>query len=243
MIKLKIISNRSLCQTSLDITVEKIFYNYLLSRKNLKKDDQVNFNKKIVFKNDDFSSKNILKDSKIIDFLKDFEIDSIVLREKDLSESSYKSLYKNILKISSKYNIDLFAHSYYKDALYMEGGKIHLPLYIFEEICEKIDSEEKDNKSLDKFFKCYKEIGVSVHSIDEAKRAESLGASYLTFGHIFETDCKKGLEPRGLKLLRELCSSVEIPIYAIGGITPQNAYLAVENGAKGVCIMSGIMKL
>lgn len=208
-----------------------------------KKDDQVNFNKKIVLKNDDFSSKNILKDSKIIDFLKDFEIDSIVLREKDLSESSYKSLYKNILKISSKYNIDIFAHYYYKDALYMEGGKIHLPPYIFEEICEKINSEEKDNKSLDKFFKCYKEIGVSVHSIDEAKRAESLGASYLTFGHIFETDCKKGLEPRGLKLLRELCSSVEIPIYAIGGITPQNAYLAVENGAKGVCIMSGIMKL
>lgn len=37
MIKLKIISNRSLCQTSLDITVEKIFYNYLLSRKNSKK--------------------------------------------------------------------------------------------------------------------------------------------------------------------------------------------------------------
>ena len=62
MIKLKIISNRSLCQTSLDITVEKIFYNYLLSRKNSKKDDQVNFNKKIVLKNDDFSSKNILKD-------------------------------------------------------------------------------------------------------------------------------------------------------------------------------------
>lgn len=137
MIKLKIISNRSLCQTSLDITVEKIFYNYLLSRKNSKKDDQVNFNKKIVLKNDDFSSKNILKDSKIIDFLKDFEIDSIVLREKDLSESSYKSLYKNILKISSKYNIDLFAHSYYKDALYMEGGKIHLHYIYLKKYAKK----------------------------------------------------------------------------------------------------------
>ncbi|MEG0250945.1 MAG: thiamine phosphate synthase [Peptostreptococcus sp.] len=354
MIRLKIISNRSLCHASLNITIEKILYNYSLSRKNHQKHKQVDlkkknnkkinkkfdliyensslntsFDKKIIssnceniemmrkdsknyptkiedkilegklseketFKNYDFDDEKRLKNQKMIDFLKNFEIDSIVLREKDLNESDYKNLYKEILDISSKYNMYLFAHSYYKDALYMEGGKIHLPLYIFEQICNKIDSAKKDSKnyennrkcnldyenndispindldsskvlsssksssdnknleyrkksydkkSLDKFFECYKEIGVSVHSIDEAKRAESLGASYLTFGHIFETDCKKGLEPRGLKLLKELCSSVAIPIYAIGGITPQNAYLAVENGAKGVCIMSGIMKL
>ena len=48
-------------------------------------------------------------------------------------------------------------------------------------------------------------IGVSIHSAEEAKEAVSLGASYLTAGHIFTTDCKKGVPARGLEFLKEVC--------------------------------------
>ena len=85
-------------------------------------------------------------------------------------------------------------------------------------------------------------IGVSVHSADEAAEAERLGASYVTAGHIFATDCKKGVPPRGLEFLRGVCEKVKIPVYAIGGINAENAKSAVGAGADGVCIMSALMK-
>ena len=84
-------------------------------------------------------------------------------------------------------------------------------------------------------------MGTSVHSPEEAALAEKLGASYVTAGHIFATDCKKGVPPRGLDFLENVCKSVKIPVYAIGGITRSNMHLALEKGAAGVCVMSGLM--
>ena len=85
-------------------------------------------------------------------------------------------------------------------------------------------------------------IGVSVHSVEEAKEAEKLGASYLTAGHVFATECKKGLLPRGLEFLEEICDSVAIPVYAIGGIHPGNLRQIEESKAAGACMMSEYMK-
>ena len=62
----------------------------------------------------------------------------------------------------------------------------------------------------------------------------------MIYGHIFETACKPGLPPRGLALLKNICESVDIPVFAIGGINKENAYKAIENKAFGVCMMSGI---
>ena len=87
------------------------------------------------------------------------------------------------------------------------------------------------------------QLGVSVHSVEQAVRAQQLGADFLIAGHIFPTDCKPGLPPRGLEFLGQVCRAVSVPVYAIGGITPENAPLAVKAGAAGVCIMSGTMKL
>ena len=85
--------------------------------------------------------------------------------------------------------------------------------------------------------------GVSVHSVEDARLAEQCGATYLTAGHVFVTDCKKGLAPRGLDFLHEVCSSVKIPVYAIGGINDKNAASCIREGAAGVCVMSGYMRM
>jgi thiamine-phosphate pyrophosphorylase len=84
-------------------------------------------------------------------------------------------------------------------------------------------------------------IGASVHSVSEAAEAQELGASYLIAGHIFSTDCKKGVPPRGLPFLKEICDSVQIPIFAIGGITKDSVKDVLKTGAKGMCIMSEAM--
>ena len=85
-------------------------------------------------------------------------------------------------------------------------------------------------------------MGVSVHSLEEAKDVENLGASYVVAGHIFKTDCKKGLEPRGLKFVKDLSSTLTIPIFAIGGIDEKNSLSVINSSAFGVCMMSSIMK-
>ncbi len=69
--------------------------------------------------------------------------------------------------------------------------------------------------------------------------AESDGADYLFFGPVFETPLKKRYgPPMGLEKLETVCRNVSIPVYAIGGITPQNTNHCFEHGAYGVAAMS-----
>ena len=71
--------------------------------------------------------------------------------------------------------------------------------------------------------------------------AEALGCTYVTAGHVFDTDCKRGLPGRGLGFLKEVCGSVSIPVYAIGGIGPDNIADVRKTGAAGACVMSSAM--
>ena len=168
-------------------------------------------------------------------FLENFEIVALTLREKDLYKNEYLNLVKKIYPICKKYGIDLILHQNYDlnlDEKYMIEG-LHLSYEIFKSL----------NKNIrEGLIKKYKRIGVSIHSLEEAKDVENLGATYVVAGHIFETDCKKGLEPRGLNFIKELSSILTIPIFAIGGINEENSNLVLNSGAFGVCMMSSLMK-
>ena len=167
--------------------------------------------------------------------LKNFDIVALTLREKDLNKNEYLKLIEKVYPICQKYKINLILHQNYDlnlDDKYKIDG-IHLSYNIFKSLNENIKAE---------LIKKYKRIGVSIHSLNEAKEVESLGASYVVAGHIFETDCKKGLEPRGLKFIEDLSSALTIPIFAIGGIDEKNSLSVIDSGAFGVCMMSSIMK-
>ncbi|MCY8316790.1 thiazole tautomerase TenI [Bacillus vallismortis] len=83
-------------------------------------------------------------------------------------------------------------------------------------------------------------IGRSVHSLEEAIQAEKEDADCVLFGHVFETDCKKGLEGRGLSLLSTIKQRVSIPVIAIGGMAPGRLRGVKQAGADGIAVMSGI---
>ena len=167
--------------------------------------------------------------------LENFEIVSLTLREKDLYKNEYLKLVEKIYPICQKYRIDLILHQNYDlrlDNKYNIKG-LHLSYNTFKSLNKNIREE---------LIKKYKKIGVSIHSIDEAKEVENLGATYIVAGHIFKTDCKKDLEPRGLKFIQELSLILTIPIFAIGGINQENSHLVINSGAFGVCMMSSLMK-
>lgn len=167
--------------------------------------------------------------------LENFEIASLTLREKDLDKNEYLNLVEKIYPICKKHKINLILHQNYDlnlDKKYMVEG-LHLSYEIFKSL----------NKNIrEGLIKKYKRIGVSIHSLDEAKEAESLGATYVVAGHIFETDCKKDLKPRGLKFVEDLSSVLTIPIFAIGGIDEENSQSIINSGAFGLCMMSSLMK-
>lgn len=167
--------------------------------------------------------------------LENFEIVALTLREKDLYKNEYLKLAEKIYPICQKYRVDLILHQNYDLRL---GNKynvegLHLSYNTFKSLNKNIREE---------LIRKYKKIGVSIHSVDEAKEVENLGANYVVAGHIFKTDCKKDLEPRGLKFIQELSVILTIPIFAIGGINQENSHLVINSGAFGVCMMSSLMK-
>lgn len=169
------------------------------------------------------------------DFIKHIEkvavsgVDAVILREKDMSEDDYTKLAKQVMDICNENHTLCVLHSFTKTARKLKCEAIHLPMHLLR----SLDESER---------KAYRVLGASCHSVSEAMEAERLGCTYITAGHVFATDCKKGLEPRGTAFLKSVCEAVHIPVYAIGGIDTANVAGVMKVGASGACIMSGLMK-
>jgi thiamine-phosphate pyrophosphorylase len=152
----------------------------------------------------------------------------IILREKDLSEADYELLSRRVLEICGRMGVPCILHSFTEAAIRLKADKLHLPLPLLR----KLGTEERAHFTV---------LGASCHSVEEAQEAQHLGCTYITAGHIFATDCKRGLPPRGTDFLRQVCESVQIPVYAIGGISRHELPEIRTAGARGVCVMSGAM--
>ncbi|OYT58299.1 MAG: thiamine phosphate synthase [Candidatus Aenigmatarchaeota archaeon] len=84
-------------------------------------------------------------------------------------------------------------------------------------------------------------IGVSVRSLEDAKKYEELGADYISFGPIFKTKTKKDAgEPIGLDIIRQAKANLKIPFAVIGGINRENLKDVLNAGAERVCMISAI---
>ena len=75
-------------------------------------------------------------------------------------------------------------------------------------------------------------IGVSCHTIEELQAAESEGADFAVFGPVFQS-ITKPVNPIGIEAFRAATQSVRLPVYALGGVTADNAPLCMEAGAAG----------
>ena len=86
-------------------------------------------------------------------------------------------------------------------------------------------------------------IGKSSHSVNEALTARADGADFLVLGPIYDTPSKKMYgPPLGLAVLKDACQLCTLPIYAIGGITPERTQAVREAGAYGVAVISAILE-
>lgn len=151
--------------------------------------------------------------------------DSIILREKDLPLSEYTALAGEIMELCRCCGVKCILHSHPD----LGVSAMHLPLPVLRKKAALVRGK-------------FEVLGASCHSVGEAQEALSLGANHIIAGHVFATDCKRGLPGRGLEFLRGVVQSVDVPVFAIGGISPENAGDVVKAGAAGVCVMSSLMQ-
>lgn len=157
---------------------------------------------------------------------------AVILRAKSLDKVAYRTLALQAQQSCEAAGIALILHSDWQLARELGISMLHLPLALLRQLpaCERTH---------------FTWLSTSVHSVGEAQEAQALGATVLIAGHIYTTQCKAGLAPRGLGFLQAVCSAVSLPVYAIGGIgfdAAQHAELKA-NGARGACVMSAYMRL
>ena len=157
---------------------------------------------------------------------------ALILREKDLTETEYTQLAHKVQAVCKNYDVKFIVHTFWRVGLALGADGVHLPL----PVCTAMTAAERLQAG---------RFGVSVHSAEEARAALALGAAYLTAGHIYASSCKQGVTPRGLAVLKEICTLSPVPVYAIGGIGLNKAQLeeVLACGAAGACVRSAFMRL
>lgn len=84
-------------------------------------------------------------------------------------------------------------------------------------------------------------IGISCYNdLGRAHAAEDSGASYIAFGAFFPTQTRKNTVKAGPELIHEAKQRLQLPVVAIGGITPDNGKILIDAGADFIAVCSGL---
>lgn len=85
-------------------------------------------------------------------------------------------------------------------------------------------------------------IGISTHDADQVRRAVAAGADYLGYGPVFPTRTKQNPDPvQGVEALAEACRIArDVPVVAIGGITPADATALYAAGVSAICAIGAV---
>lgn len=143
-------------------------------------------------------------------------VDMIQVREKDLSADQLLGLVCKIRDLAAGTTTRVLVNDRLDIALTAGIDGVHLP---------------SNGLPPDRVRPLVKILGVSTHSIEEAIAAERARSDFIVFGPIFDSP---GKTPVGLDLLRDVVSSVGIPVLAIGGITAANSKQVIDAGAAGI---------
>ena len=158
--------------------------------------------------------------------LLDTGVRAIQLREKDLSDTELRSVAVPINHICKAYSAKLFINSNIGVATDVGVDGVHLP----ESLLDTIQKAKARNLL----------VGCSVHDLDVAQKMQVAGANFVTYSPIYPTMSKPN-PAVGLKSLKRIVGSLDIPVFALGGITPSKVPECLNSGAFGVAAMSSVM--
>jgi thiamine-phosphate pyrophosphorylase len=152
----------------------------------------------------------------------------IQLREKDLSFDQFVKIAEEMKEVTDKYQVPFVINDNVQVAIKVNADGVHVG---------QSDMKAKDVRTLigpDKI------LGVSVQTVEQAVQAEKSGADYLGVGAVFSTSTKLDANQVSFETIKEICSSVSIPVVAIGGIDQNNISDLKGSGIAGVAVVSAI---
>lgn len=154
----------------------------------------------------------------------------VQLREKNTPKDEIIDLGKSLLKITAKYGVPLIINDSAELAMEIGADGVHLG----EDDPNVAHAREVLGRD--------KIIGVSCYGkIERGLNAERDGADYVAFGTPFFTPTKPERTPTSFDILKEAVSMIKtIPIFAIGGIFPENAESVLETGVDGIAVITAV---
>ena len=156
-------------------------------------------------------------------------VKAIQLREKDLPVRDLLQLAREIRILTRDFGARLFVNDRVDVALAVEADGVHL------------GHQSMPPAPVKKLAGSKLLVGVSSHTIEEAKAAETGGADFITFGPVFFTPSKAEFgTPVGLECLKIIRKSVRIPIFGLGGIKSGNIKQILGCGVNGISMISAI---
>ena len=150
------------------------------------------------------------------------------IREKDLAQDAFEAEAERLKTLCAQHGVPFVVNDSVEIALQCDADGVHVG---------QSDIKGRDIRAIigpDKI------LGISAGTVEEAVAAEKAGADYIGVGAIFTTSTKKNARSMTMEQLKEIVSSVSIPVVAIGGISAENILQLRGSGVDGVAVVSAI---
>ena len=152
----------------------------------------------------------------------------VQLREKDLDEALFLQEARELRGLCRQYKVPFIVNDNVDIAIACKADGVHVGQ-------EDLAAGEVRRRIGDEMI-----LGVSVHTVEEARQAVRDGADYLGLGAVFPTSTKTDADPMSREILRGICDAVDVPVVAIGGINRDNLLRLAGSGVDGVALVSAI---
>ena len=152
----------------------------------------------------------------------------VQLREKEMDETAFLQEAKDICALCRRYGVPFIVNDNVDVAIACQADGIHVGQ-------EDMTAGEVRRRVGDAML-----LGVSVHTVEEARWAVRDGADYLGLGAVFPTSTKTDVDQMTNETLRAICDAVDVPVVAIGGINRGNLLKLSGSGVDGVALVSAI---
>ncbi|MDD3590813.1 MAG: thiamine phosphate synthase [Thermoguttaceae bacterium] len=152
----------------------------------------------------------------------------VQLREKELSDAEFLASAIELSALCKRYGVPFFVNDNVEIAIECGADGVHVGQ-------DDMAVAQVRRRVGDAML-----IGVSAHSVEEARDAVENGADCLGVGALFATNTKQGANVLPKEVLRDICAAVNVPVVAIGGIKKTNIAQLVGAGVAGVAVVSAI---